>query len=205
MGCPSASALALHAAGRVRDHASGRVLIRQGDPAAATWLILDGTVRCEVVSPDGRPSIVATHQPGDMIGAFGQREPVAVGSMITAMPARLLALSQGAIEGIALGDPAFGLAIARVFARQAEQLLHRLAARLSLTAPGRINARLLELAGGGTVIEPAPVVAALAVSVQTTRETASRAISNLERRGIVRRERGRMIITSPRMLEEMVI
>ena len=84
-------------------------------------------------------------------------------------------------------------------------MTQRLASRISLTAAGRIYARLLELAGPDHVIAPPPVVSALAVSVQTTRETTSRTISALERRGIIHRDERRLVIQSPRMLEDMII
>jgi predicted transcriptional regulator len=64
---------------------------------------------------------------------------------------------------------------------------------------------LLRLADDDNCICPAPTVTALAMSVNTTRETASRTITALERRGIIRREGQILTIQAPRMLEEMVI
>ena len=55
------------------------------------------------------------------------------------------------------------------------------------------------------VIRPAPIVAALATSVQTTRETASRAISLLERRGIIARQNDHWLIQSIRLLEDLIV
>ena len=181
------------------------MLVAQGERAEASWLILDGAVRCEVVSTDGRITMVATHAPGDIIGHFGQGASGEAGSLITIGAATILAIPIGIIERIAEADHAFALAIARTYARQSDRLLHRLAARVSLTAPGRIHARLLELADAAHVITPAPVVAALAISVQTTRETASRTISSLERRGILRREARHWVIQSPRLLDELIV
>ena len=79
--------------------------------------------------------------------------------------------------------------------------------RTTLSAPGRVYAELLRLArlGDGITIRPAPVHAALAVNVQSTRETVSRAVNAIERRGIVRREDDALVIVAAQRLEEMVI
>jgi DNA-binding GntR family transcriptional regulator len=47
-------------------------------------------------------------------------------------------------------------------------------------------------------------VTALALNANTSRETASRAISALERRGVISRSDRYMTIVAPRMLEDMV-
>lgn len=47
-----------------------------------------------------------------------------------------------------------------------------------------------------------PVMSELAVTVQSTRETVSRTVSQLERRGIVRRIDGGLEIVAPHRLEE---
>lgn len=205
LGCSLRAAEVLHSAGQSRIVATPTILVHQGDEAESNWLILDGNVRCEVLSPDGRNTVVATHLPGDMVGHFGREVQTMSASLTTLGKTRLLTISTAQIEQLAHQDSDLALAIARSYARQTGSLLDRLATRISLTAVGRIYARLLELGGTDNVIEPAPIVAALAVSVQTTRETASRAISNLERRGIIQRDATRIIICSPRMLEELVV
>lgn len=203
--CSLRAAQLLYGLGQTRIAPHPVTLVHQGDEADGNWLILDGNVRCEVLSPEGRSTVVATHPPGDLIGHFGRKPRTMSASLTTHGTTRLLAVPTAQIERLSLEDSEFALAVARSYARQSGTLLDRLAARISLTAAGRIHARLLELAGPDYAIEPAPIVAALAISVQTTRETASRAISHLERRGIIRREPGRLIIQSPRMLEELII
>lgn len=203
--CSLRAAQSLYGAGQTRIATSAITLVHQGDEAECNWLILDGNVRCEVLSPEGRSTVVATHPPGDLIGQFGRNPKTMSASLSTHGLTRLLAIATPQIERLGQSDSEFALAVARSYARQSGTMLDRLAARISLTAAGRIHARLLELANDDHVIAPAPVVAALAVSVQTTRETASRAISNLERRGIIRREPGRLVIQSPRMLEDLII
>jgi CRP/FNR family transcriptional regulator, cyclic AMP receptor protein len=84
-------------------------------------------------------------------------------------------------------------------------LLDRMAARIGLSAMGRFHKALLELADDNGMVSPAPVISALALSVNTTRETGSRALAALLRRGIVERQGDTLRIVSRRMLEEMVV
>jgi predicted transcriptional regulator len=49
------------------------------------------------------------------------------------------------------------------------------------------------------------VLTSLAVRVNSTRETVSRSINALERRGIIRREADTLIIVAPHRLEEMIV
>lgn len=205
LGCEPGAASALLSASRLTDLLQPTHLVHQGERAPLSWLVLDGAVRCEVLSTDGRMTVAATHPPGDIVGAFGMGAVPMAGALVTIGKTRLLASTVEAIERLALQRPDFALAIARAYARQAGTMTQRLASRISLTAAGRIYARLLELAGPDNVIAPPPVVSALAVSVQTTRETTSRTISALERRGIIHRDEKRLVIQSPRMLEDMIV
>jgi CRP/FNR family transcriptional regulator, cyclic AMP receptor protein len=205
LGCAYDAAARLRAAGHLRNCGTGDMLAYQGDIAQTAWLVLDGAIRCETVSPDGRATVIAAHGPGDLIGGWTSSAQPLAGALMGARPSLLLALPVGAIERIGADDAVFALAIAHSFARQAEQLLARFAARNSLTAPGRLYARLVELADANRVISPAPIVAALATSVQTTRETASRALSIIERRGILARQGDQWVIQSLRLLEELIV
>ena len=98
-----------------------------------------------------------------------------------------------------------GLALSRVLLRQLSAATAQMVARTTLTAQGRVYQRLLELAGAADRIAPLPVLAHLAEEVHTTRETASRAVHALERRGIVRREGRALVIVSRRRLEAEIV
>ena len=84
-------------------------------------------------------------------------------------------------------------------------LLDRMAARIGLSATGRCYQALLSKSDDDGWIRPPPVLSALAIGVNTTRETASRALAHLIRRGIAERHDDGLRIVSRRMLEELVI
>ncbi len=203
--CEQVPAIALRHAGQLRQLATAEALAHQGDVPPAGWLVLDGAIRCETVSPDGRATVIAAHAPGDLVGSWSGECAPLPGALLAARPSIVLAFPVGTVDRIGISDAGFALAVARSFSRQTTQLLARFAARNSLTAPGRLYAKLIELADADRNIRPAPIVAALATSVQTTRETASRAISNLERRGIIARNGDGWIIQSMRLLEDLIV
>jgi CRP/FNR family transcriptional regulator, cyclic AMP receptor protein len=97
-----------------------------------------------------------------------------------------------------------GSGLAMILAQQYHAALDRMAARITLSATGRVCAELLNAVGSSNSISPPPVIAALGLMAQTTRETASRTINGLERRGIVLRDPDRLTIVSRRMLEELI-
>ena len=100
-----------------------------------------------------------------------------------------------------------GLAVSRMLLRQLQASADRIVERTTLSVAGRVYAELLRLArlGDGRTIRPPPVLSALAVRVQSTRETVSRTINALERRGLIRRDADTLTIVAPHRLDEMIV
>ncbi|MFM5886337.1 MAG: Crp/Fnr family transcriptional regulator [Novosphingobium sp.] len=97
-------------------------------------------------------------------------------------------------------------AINRQLSSRLEALRRRMVEATLLSVGGRICAELLRRAAAGEdrTIRPMPVMSELAVSVRSTRETVSRTISQLERRGLVKRVEGGLQIVAPHRLQEQV-
>jgi CRP-like cAMP-binding protein len=146
--------------------------------------------------------------PGELFGALGELDPAPHEAEVVAVEdvsAFLLAGSDLVL--LAERHGAIGLALARLLVRRLRSATTRVYERSALTAAGRVHAELLRLAreAKAFTIRPAPVLSELAVRVGSTRETVSRAVNALERRGIVRREHGALTVVSPRLLEELVL
>ena len=79
--------------------------------------------------------------------------------------------------------------------------------RAALSATSPVSSELLRQgrSAPGLKISPAPVLSELALQVSETRETASRAVKALERRGIIRRDADGLTIVAPHRLEELII
>jgi CRP-like cAMP-binding protein len=146
--------------------------------------------------------------PGDLFGALGELDPAPHEAEVVAVEdvsAFLLAASDLVL--LAERHGAIGLALARLLLGRLRKATTRVYERAALTAAGRVYAELLRQAreGKGLAIRPAPVLSELAVRVATTRETASRAVNALERRGIIRRDADALVVVAPRLLEELVL
>ncbi|HEY6814411.1 MAG TPA: Crp/Fnr family transcriptional regulator [Croceibacterium sp.] len=179
-------------------------LLHQGDRHHRCHIVLSGSADVKALGSEGQCVQIATVEPGEIFGAYPDPGPVRA-DVQAKSAMELVSLDTVQLSRLALAHAEAGAGLARIFARQLGNMLDRFAARVTLTATGRVYACLLARLGNDDTICPAPVVAALAVEAQTTRETASRAIGALERRGIVRREGDTWRVTSSRLLEELVI
>jgi CRP/FNR family transcriptional regulator, cyclic AMP receptor protein len=184
------------------------IILKQGDRAEATFLVVAGRAHALIYGSEGQLALLREYLPGDFFGAIANPRPepedanvVAVEEMRTAV---FLILD---FLGLAETYGCVGLAVSRMLLKQLRATGSRMAERTILSAAGRIHAELLRLTrlGDGRTIRPMPVFASLAIHVQSTRETVSRTINALERRGIIRREPDALIIVAPHRLEEMII
>jgi CRP/FNR family transcriptional regulator, cyclic AMP receptor protein len=176
----------------------------QGDPSEHLYLVIEGAATMEVFGIEGQQAQLARHGPGEIFGAYPQATSHRA-DIIAQGAAILLSIPTARIAEMARTDAEIATGLAALLARQLDIVLDRMSARIGLSATGRFYRALLALADGEDIIAPPPVVAALALSVNTTRETGSRALAVLVRRGIVDRQPDRLRIVSRRMLEELVV
>jgi CRP/FNR family transcriptional regulator, cyclic AMP receptor protein len=179
------------------------VIAHQGDPADQCWLVIDGTVHIQLIGFDGQKVQLAYHGPGEFFGAYPDHTTHRA-DIVAHGEVHALRIPTDTLAAMSDEHAPIGAGLARRLGRQLDMSLDRMAARSTLSAPGRVHAELLRLAGEKNRIEPAPKVTALALNANTTRETASRAVSALERRGVIERTDECMTIVSPRMLRDMV-
>ena len=202
--CSSDSAQLLLSAMTEKQFAAGANIALRGDPSTMLFLILEGAVVAEIFGIDGQHAQLTRHGPGEIFGAYP--EPTLYRADFRAMVAvTLLTIPAQMLATLARQHGDIGSGIAGLLARQLDLMLDRMAARIGLSANGRFHKALLQLADANGEIRPAPVISALALSIHTTRETGSRALAALLRRGIVERSENSLRIVSRRMLEEMVI
>ena len=179
------------------------MIAHQGDPSDQCWLVIDGMVHIQLIGFDGQRVQLAYHGPGEFFGAYP--DPTTHRADVMAHgEVHALRIPTGALAALSSQHAPIGAGLARRLGRQLDMSLDRMAARSTLSAPGRVHAELLRLAGENNRIAPPPKVTALALNANTTRETASRAISALERRGIIERTEAGMAIVAPRMLRDMI-
>lgn len=208
LGCSPDVAGAVAAHATARDYPARAVILRCGDRWSQVWLVMAGRAQALVYGLDGQMVLVHEYRTGDLFGAVGAPEAWPVeADVVAADPTRAACVPAADFVVLVDRHGSLGLLLVRSLLGQLRATSARMVDRTTLSAPGRVYAELLRLArrGDGSTIRPAPVHAALAVRVQSTRETVSRAVSALERRGIVRRENDALVIVATQRLEEMVV
>jgi len=184
------------------------IIVRQGDHCDSAFLLLAGRANALSYGVEGQTVLLHEYRPGDFFGAVGFPEGSFEDAEVLAVERSRTAIFL-ALDFLALLERhgCVGVALSRALMRQLRATAGKVVERSTLSAAGRIHAELLRLArlGDGRSIDPAPVLSKLAMRVNTTRETASRTINALLRRGIAKRERGKLVIVSPRQLEEMIV
>lgn len=203
-GCPEREARLISAKTTLRQYPHRGTIALRGDSSNHLYLVIDGLASADLFSVDGQYAQLAGYGPGELFGAYP--DPTTHRADITAQGGlNALLIETAVMTALAREHAAIAQGIAHIMARQLDLTLDRMAARIGLSATGRCYRALLQRSDEEGWIRPAPVLAALAIGVNTTRETASRALANLVRRGIVERENGGLRIVSRRMLEDMVV
>lgn len=206
--CSKEGAAAIGLRATERRYPRNSSLFRQGDDLTATFLLIAGRVHALLYGPEGQALLVQEFLPGDLFGSLAGPAAAPSDSDFVAVEAvRALAFGVGDFCLLMERYNCVALAVCRILQKQLHRTKAKMAERSILSASGRICAELLRLAGqaDGKIIRPIPVFSRLALRVNSTRETVSRTISGLERRGIVRRHCTTLEITAPRRLEELVI
>jgi len=202
--CSPEEAGKVDAATRLVHYRHKDILAHQGDLGSALWIVLAGRAQLQIIGIDGQVKLLASHGPGELFGAFPS-ERIVISDIVVQNRLSVLEIPTAKMTLLLQEEARIGSGLSRILGRQYNAVLDRMAARITLTANGRVYAELLQEAGEQGRISPPPVISALALSAQTTRETGSRAINALERRGIIRRDDNQLEILSRSLLEELVI
>jgi len=202
--CPSETATAIARQASERIYARQAVIVRAGDRPSDTWLVIAGRAQALVYGVEGQEVMLQEYTDGDLFGAIANLDAGPQEAEVKAVETLRAALFLAA-DFLALIEThtAVGLAVSRLLLRQLRAATGRIAERITLSAPERVRVELLRLAeqaDGRLIIPKFPGITALALKLNTARETVSREINALERRGVVRREGGAMVIVSPRLL-----
>ncbi|WP_417495297.1 Crp/Fnr family transcriptional regulator [Maricaulis sp.] len=184
---------ALVARAEIRRFPAGASIIAQDDQGDQVFLVLDGTARVVLLSEGGQEIWLDTLQAGTIIGELAAlTDRRRTSEIIAETGCELASYPAGVFLELLQQYGDLGLALARILAHRVHHTTQRMFELSALSAPGRIYAEILRMsecskAGPTRVIRPIPSLTAIALRVNTTRETVSRTVSNLERRGMLMR------------------
>jgi CRP/FNR family transcriptional regulator, cyclic AMP receptor protein len=177
---------ALHdvAAGSVeRELRRNDVLFRQGDEAGELFVVQAGRVAIANRSDDGRESLVALMEPGDLFGEMGLFDGIRSADARALELSTVIAVPYGPVREALERQPSALWAVVELLAARLRTVDEALADTVFLDVPGRTAKRLLELAGDGDQFQLPVTQEELAGMVGASRERVNKAISQFVRLG----------------------
>jgi CRP/FNR family transcriptional regulator, cyclic AMP receptor protein len=206
-GCAEDVAQIIAATANARSFAPHAIMIRAGDADPDAWLMLSGEAQAIAYAPGGQYVLIHSFIAGDLFGeaaglsvAASDAEVATVGSVEAGQ------FTVGSFISLMERYNCVALSVARALTKRLTQTTRRMVEGATLSAPGRIHAELLRQARSGEAmtIRPMVTLSTFALHVQSTRETVSRTISALEKRGIIKRDGDALTVVAPHRLEELI-
>jgi CRP/FNR family cyclic AMP-dependent transcriptional regulator len=207
---PSALA-ALERAAELREYPDGSVIVSQEEPGEALFVVVRGRVKVVLYGESGREVILSIFkQTGDFFGemALLDDQPRSA-TVIAAERSRLLVLSRAAFREHITSHPRTALRVLTELSRRlrrADEVIGNLAL---LDVYGRLAGKLREMAAAdgeeredGVLIRQRPTQAEIAAMIGTSRETVSRALSELARRGFLEMSGKKLLLRRAFLSEE---
>jgi CRP-like cAMP-binding protein len=187
----------------------GSYAVQKGDSGEHLLFVLTGRLQAVDLTEDGREVGLSFLIPGDYFGELSIIDGLPRSASVVASENSLIALLPRA-PALALiyHNP---LVSERMFKRMASSIRSAANYRTILGIPSafqRVFALLNQFAktapGGMVVIENMPTQQEIAITVNTSRETVSRAIHILLQKGVVEKDMRRLIVRQPEALRKAV-
>lgn len=197
--------------GRVQVASTGERLLFQGAPADHIGFVLSGRAKAIAFSENGTDTWIGHFEAGEFFGHISFLTKTDVRFEVSAeSDMRLRIIPAADIQTFLETTPEMGEVLAHDLATRLDTMMTRLVEALTLSAKGRVCAELLRLSKpiginpDMSVIRPNPVFVDMALRLNSTRETVSRAISELQKQGIIKREAGAIVIEKPEALQRAI-
>jgi CRP/FNR family transcriptional regulator len=166
---------------------------------------VEGQVELRQVSPRGREQVLHSEGPGATLGEapLFDREGY-VASAVATEPTRVLFVPRAEVVALFRRHPAVALSLLATLARRVRRFAELAGSLTFRPVPERLARYIVTAAGGpgrrisaGLTVDLALTQEQLAARVGTVRELVARALSQLEKTGVIARERSRIVIRDP--------
>lgn len=182
---------------RERRYPKGSVILAQGDPGEALYLLAAGQVKVVLIHEDGREVILSVLGPGAFFGEMALLDQEPRSAHVVAMTdSLLLQLRREDFRARLRSGPEVAIALLRELSRRLRRADETIASLMLLDVNGRIANLLLELADdeGGQRITRRLTHATIGQMVGASRETVSRTMRSLVNRNILRVSRKEILL-----------
>ena len=194
-----------------RDYTAGELILSRHDSSTDVSFLLAGKARAIGYSCEGKAVIFVDLKPDTMFGEIAAIDRKQRSASIEALePCTTASLSADDFEQLMVSEPSVAIATLHHVVAEVRRLSERVFEFSTLVVQNRIHAELLRLAGevpqqhAQVTLSPAPSLSDIADRISTHREAVSRELSRLTAIGILRRERGKLVITDVGKLSELV-
>jgi CRP/FNR family transcriptional regulator, cyclic AMP receptor protein len=169
--------------GTPRDLKRNDVLFREGEEASQLFVVERGRVAIANRSEDGRESLVALMEAGDLFGEMGLFDGIRSADARALETSTVVAVPYIPLREALDRQPTALWSVVELLARRIRAVDEALADTVFLDVPGRTAKRLLELAGDGDQFQLPVTQEELASMVGASRERVNKAISQFVRLG----------------------
>ncbi|HKX17413.1 MAG TPA: Crp/Fnr family transcriptional regulator [bacterium] len=198
---------------RRRRYRAGEPVFREGDPGTALYVVDTGEIRILLGGADGKEVVLSLLGSGEFFGelALLDGEPRSADAVAT-VPTELLVLPRDDFLRLLREVPAVAVnmlaALSRRF-RRTDRLVHDAAFSDVRTRVTRLLIELAETRGrlgpGGVTIGPRLTQGELASMVGATRESINKCLRSYAAQGLLRHERGRLILLNVERLRGQIV
>ena len=176
----------------------------QGEQSDVVGYLLSGRAKAISYSENGTATWIGYFTAEDFYGHMSLLTLAPINFEITAeTDVTALIVSTNAMRELLSEENDLSRILANDLATRLDLMTQRLIEAFTLSAKGRICAELARLScvigitPEKNVIRPNPVFVDLALRVNSSRETVSRTVSELQKKGVLSREPGALIIENP--------
>ncbi|HKY36165.1 MAG TPA: Crp/Fnr family transcriptional regulator [Polyangiaceae bacterium] len=190
----------------VRAYPARKVVVSQGEPAAALFGIVHGRLKVASCGPDGKDTVLGIMAQGEVFGEVALLDGgVRSATCTTIEPCELLVVERAQFMELLESSPNIAVKLLHVLAQRLRRLSQRSEDAAFLDVPSRLARSLLDLATRFGERQRAPasdISIALRLSQQelgdlvgATRESVNKHLSDWTRQGILKVRDGRMVIS----------
>ena len=186
---------------RHRRFRRNEVIFHEGDPGDALFIVVSGSVKILVASPEGEEAIIATVHPGEFFGEIALLDGAERSATAVALePAELDTLARTPFLELIDTQAGVRLAVLAGLAGELRRLTRHVEELHFLALPGRLAMRLVELAreaarpGPGAELSWHYTQSDLASMIGGSRQSVNRLLNELASEGLLRVEHDVIVI-----------
>lgn len=204
-GCMPPDLLASFAE-RARQRAvrTGEVLFRRGDRGTTMMVIVAGTVRIVLPSPEGREQVLRILQPGDVVGEMALLDGGArTADAIAETNGRVLLVERRDMLEVMRASPDVAIAVLGVVSERLRRTNALLESMLFQDTAGRLAGAILMLTDGQNGRRIDITQSALGERIGAARETVNKKLREWQSAGLITIEPGRITLMDALALQAM--